>query len=134
MTARILVVDDEPDLEALVMQKFRRQIRDGSEATVDRWNPRGLERGSLRDITSGSGNYRVGSVHDIRTMGFNVRYRSSLHHKRTCCFRPKSCRSAMRRISVVKAVLADFQKRTLPLMRLMPADYFSVCDRSTSAR
>jgi adenylate cyclase len=27
---RILVVDDEPDLEALVTQKFRRQIRDGS--------------------------------------------------------------------------------------------------------
>lgn len=30
MTNRILVVDDEPDLEALVTQKFRRQIRDGS--------------------------------------------------------------------------------------------------------
>ena len=30
MTARILVVDDEPDLEALVVQKFRRQIRDGA--------------------------------------------------------------------------------------------------------
>ena len=30
MTATILVVDDEPDLEALVTQKFRRQIRDGS--------------------------------------------------------------------------------------------------------
>ena len=30
MTARILVVDDEPDLEALVLQKFRRQIRDGT--------------------------------------------------------------------------------------------------------
>jgi len=29
MTAHILVVDDEPDLEALVLQKFRRQIRDG---------------------------------------------------------------------------------------------------------
>jgi adenylate cyclase len=28
--ARILVVDDEPDLEALVLQKFRRQVRDGS--------------------------------------------------------------------------------------------------------
>jgi adenylate cyclase len=32
MSARILVVDDEPDLEALVLQKFRQQIRDG---TVD---------------------------------------------------------------------------------------------------
>ena len=30
MTARILVVDDEPDLEDLVTQKFRRQIKDGS--------------------------------------------------------------------------------------------------------
>jgi adenylate cyclase len=29
---RILVVDDEPDLEALVTQKFRRQIKDGSIA------------------------------------------------------------------------------------------------------
>lgn len=29
MTARILMVDDEPDLEALVLQKFRRQISDG---------------------------------------------------------------------------------------------------------
>jgi class 3 adenylate cyclase len=30
MTPTILVVDDEPDLEALVLQKFRRQIRDGA--------------------------------------------------------------------------------------------------------
>jgi adenylate cyclase len=30
MSARILVVDDEPDLEALVMQKFRQQIRNGA--------------------------------------------------------------------------------------------------------
>jgi adenylate cyclase len=29
VSAKILVVDDEPDLEALVVQKFRRQIRDG---------------------------------------------------------------------------------------------------------
>ena len=29
MTATVLVVDDEPDLEALVLQKFRKQIRDG---------------------------------------------------------------------------------------------------------
>jgi adenylate cyclase len=30
MTARILVVDDEPDFEALILQKFRRQISDGT--------------------------------------------------------------------------------------------------------
>src|SRR3954451_1856267 len=30
MTARILGVDDEPDLEALIQQKFRHQIRDGA--------------------------------------------------------------------------------------------------------
>jgi adenylate cyclase len=30
MTAQILVVDDEPDLEALVLQKFRHRIRDGA--------------------------------------------------------------------------------------------------------
>ncbi|MEH2511168.1 class 3 adenylate cyclase [Nitrobacteraceae bacterium AZCC 1564] len=29
MTATILVVDDEPDLETLVLRKFRRQVRDG---------------------------------------------------------------------------------------------------------
>ena len=29
MTATILVVDDEPDLEALILQKFRRQVREG---------------------------------------------------------------------------------------------------------
>ena len=30
MTARILVVDDEPDLETLIQQKFRHQINDGA--------------------------------------------------------------------------------------------------------
>ena len=30
MTARILVVDDEPDLEGLLVQKFRHQIREGN--------------------------------------------------------------------------------------------------------
>jgi class 3 adenylate cyclase len=30
MTATILVVDDEPDLETLVLQKFRKQIREGA--------------------------------------------------------------------------------------------------------
>ncbi|MGA7809801.1 response regulator transcription factor, partial [Bradyrhizobium sp.] len=29
MTATILFVDDEPDLEVLILQKFRRQIREG---------------------------------------------------------------------------------------------------------
>src|ERR1700728_983926 len=32
MTAKILVVDDEPDLEDLVRQRFRRQIKEGSIA------------------------------------------------------------------------------------------------------
>ena len=30
MTARILFVDDEPDFEALILLKFRRQMRDGT--------------------------------------------------------------------------------------------------------
>ena len=34
MTARILVVDDEPDLEALLTQKFRREIRAGDFSFV----------------------------------------------------------------------------------------------------
>jgi len=34
MTATILVVDDEPDLEALVLRRFRRQIREGRMSFV----------------------------------------------------------------------------------------------------
>src|SRR5215469_1119313 len=34
MTATILFVDDESDLEALVLQKFRRQIRDGAVSVI----------------------------------------------------------------------------------------------------
>jgi adenylate cyclase len=34
MTAKILVVDDEPDLEALVLQKFRHKVRDGTVSFV----------------------------------------------------------------------------------------------------
>src|SRR5262245_1303364 len=34
MTARILVVDDEPDVESLVLQKFRHQLRDGTVTFV----------------------------------------------------------------------------------------------------
>ena len=30
MTAHILVVDDEPDVEALILQKFRHKIRSGT--------------------------------------------------------------------------------------------------------
>jgi CheY-like chemotaxis protein len=30
MTTRILVVDDEPDLKGLMLQKFRQQVRDGT--------------------------------------------------------------------------------------------------------
>ena len=30
MTAHILVVDDEPDVEALILRKFRHKIRDGA--------------------------------------------------------------------------------------------------------
>jgi DNA-binding NtrC family response regulator len=32
MTARVLVVDDEPDVEALFRQQFRRQVREGGYA------------------------------------------------------------------------------------------------------
>jgi class 3 adenylate cyclase len=34
LSVHILVVDDEPDLEVLVLQKFRRQIRDGAVAFI----------------------------------------------------------------------------------------------------
>jgi adenylate cyclase len=47
VTARILVVDDEPDLEALVLQKFRRQIRE--EAVVFLFARDGVEALSMLD-------------------------------------------------------------------------------------
>jgi adenylate cyclase len=47
VTARILVVDDEPDLEELVVQKFRRQIRDGAVSFL--FARDGLEALSLID-------------------------------------------------------------------------------------
>ena len=56
MTATILVVDDEPDLEALVLQKFRRQIRDGSMAFVFAHD--GIE--ALQSIVDRSEERRVG--------------------------------------------------------------------------
>ena len=34
MTTTILFVDDEPDLEALILQKFRRQIREGAVEVI----------------------------------------------------------------------------------------------------
>src|SRR6516162_8755099 len=34
MTATILFLDDEPDLQALVLQKFRRQIREGAVTVI----------------------------------------------------------------------------------------------------
>ena len=34
MTATILFVDDEPDLQALVLQKFRKQIREGAVTVI----------------------------------------------------------------------------------------------------
>ena len=36
MTAHILVVDDEPDVEALVLQKFRHKIEVGRSASCSR--------------------------------------------------------------------------------------------------
>ena len=51
MSARILVVDDEPDLEALLVQKFRRQIRDGSMEFL--FARDGLDAIALLEATSG---------------------------------------------------------------------------------
>jgi adenylate cyclase len=51
MTAQILVVDDEPDLEALILQKFRHQIRDG--AVSFRFARDGVE--ALAALKSGGG-------------------------------------------------------------------------------
>jgi adenylate cyclase len=50
VTARILVVDDEPDLEALVLQKFRHQIRDGAVAFL--FARDGLEALALLELNS----------------------------------------------------------------------------------
>src|SRR5271166_4291389 len=51
MTARILVVDDEPDVEELVVQKFRHQIRDGALAFL--FARDGLEALKLLDQDNG---------------------------------------------------------------------------------
>jgi adenylate cyclase len=50
VTARILVVDDEPDLETLVLQKFRHQIRDGAVAFLFAHD--GLEALALLEMNS----------------------------------------------------------------------------------
>src|SRR5215218_4774716 len=47
MSPKILVVDDEPDLEGLIVQKFRRQIRDGSVSFLFAHN--GLEALTMLD-------------------------------------------------------------------------------------
>jgi len=47
MSPKILVVDDEPDLEGLIIQKFRRQIRDGSVSFLFAHN--GLEALTMLD-------------------------------------------------------------------------------------
>ncbi|MGH7046923.1 MAG: adenylate/guanylate cyclase domain-containing protein [Stellaceae bacterium] len=51
MTATVLVVDDEPDLESLVQQRFRRQIRSGE--LVFRFARDGVE--ALEALRNGSG-------------------------------------------------------------------------------
>jgi adenylate cyclase len=50
VTATVLLVDDEPDLEALVIQKFRHQIRDGSLSFVFAHD--GLEALAMLDADS----------------------------------------------------------------------------------
>jgi adenylate cyclase len=55
MSATILFVDDEPDLEALVLQKFRRQIRDGEVTLI-------FARDGLEALTSLEQNPQVDMV------------------------------------------------------------------------
>jgi signal transduction histidine kinase len=55
MTARILFVDDEPDLEELIQQKFRHQIRDGSVLFL-------FARDGVEALTMLKGNYDVDLV------------------------------------------------------------------------
>ena len=52
--AKILVVDDEPDLEVLVKQKFRKQIRDGNYEFVFERAPF-PEKPRPRQFSSGMG-------------------------------------------------------------------------------
>src|SRR5829696_473304 len=55
MSAKILVVDDEPDLEGLILQKFRQQIRDGSVSFL-------FARHGFEALTLLDGNGDVGMV------------------------------------------------------------------------
>ena len=55
MSARILVVDDEPDLEELIRQKFRHQIRDGTIAFL-------FARDGVEALTVLEANHDIGLV------------------------------------------------------------------------
>src|SRR5277367_4502320 len=68
MTAQILVVDDEPDLEALILQKFRHQIRDGA---VSFWFARdGVE--ALAALKTGSIDLVVTDINMPRMDGLSL--------------------------------------------------------------
>jgi hypothetical protein len=52
MSARILIVDDEQDVEALILQKFRQKIRDGTVSFLSARGP-GYSDGSRRQLVCG---------------------------------------------------------------------------------
>ena len=56
MNARILVVDDEPDLEELIQQKFRHQTHDGEDQFHDEdLHVRDQDRVSVHNRSRSSG-------------------------------------------------------------------------------
>jgi hypothetical protein len=52
MSARILIVDDEQDVEVLILQKFRQKIKDGTVSFLSARDP-GYSDGSRRQVVCG---------------------------------------------------------------------------------
>jgi hypothetical protein len=72
MTVRVLVVDDEPDVEALLRQQFRREIRQG--LTPSTLHPR------LRALGLG-GNVNIGRRHWQEDHPARLRHQHAGHER-----------------------------------------------------
>jgi CheY-like chemotaxis protein len=90
MTVRILVVDDEPDVEALILQRFRHKIRD--EAVSFLFARDGVE--ALATLKA-NGNIDLGSPTSTCRGWMGYRYCRSCRRV-SQMYLPSSCRLASR--------------------------------------
>ena len=75
-------------------------------------HPEMSARGHGRNSDRGARTSAKGQLTASDIWKLNVRCRSSLHNKRTYCFRPSCCPEAMRRMVVVPKVQSIHQRRT----------------------